>query len=214
MFVRCVNTCWYFLFVNISPLHEKISSFFNGGHMPSCTTSLRRMPAVQRKMPGCMIFIIFMISYEFLLVQISHFWLFFLCQLTNEWVDGVLARIMRDICAEETPDQKWVMFDGPVDTLWIESMNTLLDDNKILTLLNGERINMPSQVPYVNSLPCAFLWRISIVFVKLYLELKTCKNSPSFNFWRSSPRRTWASFRCFKTIVSLVIRLFWNKDLG
>jgi len=66
----------------------------------------------------------------------------------------VLARIMRDICAEETPDQKWVMFDGPVDTLWIESMNTLLDDNKILTLLNGERINMPSQVPYVDSLPC------------------------------------------------------------
>jgi dynein heavy chain len=67
-------------------------------------------------------------------------------QLTNEWVDGVLARIMRDICAEETVDQKWVMFDGPVDTLWIESMNTLLDDNKILTLLNGERINMPAQV--------------------------------------------------------------------
>lgn len=67
-------------------------------------------------------------------------------QLTNEWVDGVLARIMRDICSDESVDQKWVMFDGPVDTLWIESMNTLLDDNKILTLLNGERINMPRQV--------------------------------------------------------------------
>nr|PNR35709.1 hypothetical protein PHYPA_021559 [Physcomitrium patens] len=67
-------------------------------------------------------------------------------KLTNEWVDGVLARIMRDVCADESPDLKWVMFDGPVDTLWIESMNTLLDDNKILTLLNGERINMPSQI--------------------------------------------------------------------
>ncbi|CAK9199554.1 unnamed protein product [Sphagnum troendelagicum] len=70
-------------------------------------------------------------------------------KLTHEWCDGVLARIMRDICAEETVDLKWVMFDGPVDTLWIESMNTLLDDNKILTLLNGERINMPNLISLV-----------------------------------------------------------------
>ena len=64
---------------------------------------------------------------------------------THEWQDGVLARIMRTVCKDESPDQKWILFDGPVDTLWIESMNTLLDDNKLLTLLSGERISMRSQ---------------------------------------------------------------------
>ncbi|XP_053403793.1 dynein axonemal heavy chain 2-like isoform X2 [Mercenaria mercenaria] len=65
---------------------------------------------------------------------------------TNEWTDGVLSSVMRQTCADEKPDEKWLIFDGPVDTLWIESMNSVMDDNKILTLINGERISMPDQV--------------------------------------------------------------------
>ncbi|XP_029381754.1 dynein heavy chain 2, axonemal [Echeneis naucrates] len=65
---------------------------------------------------------------------------------TNEWTDGVLSSLMRSACADEKPDEKWIIFDGPVDTLWIESMNSVMDDNKVLTLINGERISMPEQV--------------------------------------------------------------------
>ena len=65
---------------------------------------------------------------------------------THEWSDGILAKIMRTVCKDESSAQKWILMDGPVDTLWIESMNTLLDDNKLLTLLSGERIMMSPQV--------------------------------------------------------------------
>ncbi|XP_006899240.1 PREDICTED: dynein heavy chain 2, axonemal [Elephantulus edwardii] len=65
---------------------------------------------------------------------------------TNEWTDGILSSVMRTACADEKPDEKWIIFDGPVDTLWIESMNSVMDDNKVLTLINGERIAMPEQV--------------------------------------------------------------------
>ena len=32
--------------------------------------------------------------------------------LTNEWTDGVLSSVFRDICADDKPDQKWIVFDG------------------------------------------------------------------------------------------------------
>jgi hypothetical protein len=67
-------------------------------------------------------------------------------EATHEWQDGVLARIMRGACKDESPDQKWILFDGPVDTMWIESMNTTLDDNKLLTLLSGGWLCSPTQL--------------------------------------------------------------------
>ena len=68
-------------------------------------------------------------------------------RITFEWTDGLASSLIRNIVQKPEPEepeyeQDWVVFDGPVDSLWVENLNTVLDDNMTLCLANGERIKL------------------------------------------------------------------------
>ena len=68
---------------------------------------------------------------------------------TLEWRDGVFTYILRQILNNvrgESQMRHWIVFDGDVDPEWAENLNSVLDDNKLLTLPSGERLSIPDNV--------------------------------------------------------------------
>ncbi|XP_069679211.1 cytoplasmic dynein 2 heavy chain 1 isoform X2 [Periplaneta americana] len=68
---------------------------------------------------------------------------------TRQWTDGVLTLSAQQVYSEPPDVHSWIVCDGDVDPEWIESLNSVLDDNRLLTLPSGWRIQFGPNVNFV-----------------------------------------------------------------
>ncbi|KAK6729949.1 hypothetical protein RB195_006788 [Necator americanus] len=67
---------------------------------------------------------------------------------TREWSDGILTMVAREVI-KDTSVHTWIIFDGDIDPEWVEALNSVLDDNRLLTMPSGERIQFGSNVNFL-----------------------------------------------------------------
>ena len=103
---------------------------------------------------------------------------------TGEYTYGVLTKCAREVEKESSDTKCWIICDGDVDPEWIEALNSVLDDNRLLTMQNGERINFGNNVNFIfetDSLKFASpatVSRMGIIYMNQEdLDIKSIYNS-------------------------------------
>jgi len=107
---------------------------------------------------------------------------------SRDWTDGLLSKIFKEMNTDLIPGKeelRWILYDGDVDAVWVENMNSVMDDNRILTLANGDRIRllkhcaMLFEVFDLQYASPATISRCGMVFV----DAKNLGYAPYFEKW-------------------------------
>lgn len=120
---------------------------------------------------------------------------------TREWTDGVLTNATRLVVREPLFIHSWIVCDGDVDPEWIESLNSVLDDNRLLTMPSGERIQFGPNVNFLFEthdlscaspatisrmgmifLRCSLIYSLSIDHILLFDSFQCCRDVKTITF--------------------------------
>jgi dynein heavy chain len=144
--------------------------------------------------------------------------------VTGEWVPGVFSQIWKKCNDRKNKFVSWIVCDGPVDAIWIENLNTVLDDNKILTLANAERIPMTDntkmvfEVENLNNASPATVSRCGIIYVSMTdlgwrpLVDTWCRDRAEVKQQAHPDESTWCKDLCEKYLEKLDLFNILEKD--
>ncbi|TPX54389.1 hypothetical protein PhCBS80983_g05954 [Powellomyces hirtus] len=123
--------------------------------------------------------------------------------VTRDWTDGLLSNIFREVNRPtDKKERKYIVFDGDVDAVWVENMNSVMDDNRLLTLPNGERIRLQKHAALlfeVGDLQYASPATVSRCGM-VYMDPKNLGYKPFF--------QRWVDARPNKTEGAVLLRMF------
>jgi len=129
--------------------------------------------------------------------------------ISRDWTDGLLSHIFREMNKELTkPEIRWILYDSDVDPKWVENMNSVMDDSKLLTLPNSERIRLQKHCKMlyevynlIHASP-ATISRCGMV----YVDPKNLGYEPYFERWVKSLNRDGKQ----ETLVESMRKLFYK----
>ena len=117
---------------------------------------------------------------------------------SRDWTDGLLSKIFKEANQDQPsgkPERRWIIYDGDVDAVWVENMNSVMDDNRLLTLANGDRIrllkhcSMLFEVYDLQYASPATISRCGMV----YVDPKNLGYTPFFERWNKDKKEKYQS---------------------
>ena len=105
---------------------------------------------------------------------------------SHEWYEGAFTVFYREFASSRDDKKKWVLLDGPIDYMWVENLNSILDDNKRMSLPNGESIKMSEgmsillETNHLKNVTPATVSRCGLIHLH---RRETCNPKAIFNQW-------------------------------